>query len=87
LTDVFAIFDTLIDSRFIREVLVPTDLLTVTDTATQFLVKAGYIFHRLRSANFDNSKNKWILEFDVGITSPDLKKLGIDESGQVLSFE
>ncbi len=71
----------------LQEVQLATDLLTLTDTAKDFLQKAGYLFIKLRSANFDPSKNQWFLQFDVGLSQPDLKKLTLDDSGKVLSLE
>jgi hypothetical protein len=65
----------------------PTDLLMMTEAAGAFLAKAGHLFFKLQSANFDHSKNQWVLQFDVGLNNPNVKKLTLDQTGKVLSFE
>ena len=66
----------------------PTELMSVTETAREFLVKSGYAFFQLQKADFDASSNQWNLTFDVGFTAPKLKKIVIDgASGKVVAFE
>ena len=63
------------------------DLPTVTESAKQFLLKAGHIFSTLQSAEFDKSAKHWTLVFDVGLTNPKPKKVILDELGKVISLE
>jgi hypothetical protein len=63
------------------------DLLTVTETAKDFLQKAGHNFPTLQSAIFDQPGNRWVLQFDIGLTNPKPKKVILDPSGKVMSFE
>lgn len=65
----------------------PVDLLAATDAATDFLRKAGHVFPRLESAEFDQAKNTWVLRFEVGLGKPLSKKVTLDSAGKVLSFE
>ena len=65
----------------------PVDLLTVTDSAKEFLMKAGHMFPTLQTAGFDQSKKHWVLIFDVGLTNPKPKRITLDESGKVISIE
>lgn len=64
-----------------------TDLLSITDSARDFLVKAGHVYFVLQNADYDSTQKRWILKFDVGITKPFQKIVTLDESGKVLSFE
>ena len=66
----------------------PTELMSVTETAREFLVKSGYAFFQLQRADFDASKNQWNLTFDVGFSVTKLKRIVIDgASGKVVAFE
>lgn len=66
----------------------PTELLSVAETASQFLTLAGYVFFKLQRADFDIAKRQWTLTYDVGVTSEKVKKVVIDDpSGKVVQFE
>ena len=65
----------------------PVDLLTVTEAAKEFLQKGGHIFVALQSAAFDQPNRQWILQFDVGLSKPQRKRVILDDSGKVLSLE
>jgi hypothetical protein len=66
----------------------PTELLSVTETARQFPTQAGYVFFKLQRADFDAAKRQWNLTYDVGVTSEKVKKVVIDDpSGKVVEFE
>lgn len=63
------------------------DLLTLTESAKDFLQNAGHVFPRLESTAFDKSKKHWILVFDVGLGKSKVKKVTLDKSGRVISLE
>ena len=66
----------------------PPELMSVTETAREFLVKSGYAFFQLQRADFDASRNQWNLTFDVGFGVVKIKKIVIDgASGKVVAFE
>jgi hypothetical protein len=66
---------------------VPTELLSVTEKAKEFLVSTGYAFFRLQKAEFDAAKNQWSLVYDVGLTTEKIKKVVIDDAtGKVVQF-
>jgi hypothetical protein len=66
----------------------PIELVTVTEIAKEFLIKAGNLFARLEKADFDKSKGQWVLTFDVGFTAPKIKKVIVDDSTKkVIAFE
>jgi hypothetical protein len=67
---------------------VPTELLSVTEAAKDFLAKSGYSFVRLEKAVLDSAKNEWVLTFDVGLAYPKLKHVRVDVgTGTVTAFE
>lgn len=56
------------------------------EKARGFLMKeGGYLSARLVSVKLENGR--WIMKFDVGILSPDIVRIEMDESGKLLSFE
>ena len=66
----------------------PSELLSVTEKAKEFLEKSGYVFSRLERASFDKNDKQWSLVFDVGFNQKVLKTVVIDDaSGKVLSFD
>lgn len=66
----------------------PTELLSVTEKAREFLAKSGYAFAQLQKAEFDAVKNQWNLFYDVRITREKNKKVVIDDiTGNVVRFE
>ena len=66
----------------------PTELMSVTETARDFLSKSGYAFFRLQKAELDAAKNQWNLVYDVGLTVEKIKKVVIDgATGKVVAFE
>jgi hypothetical protein len=67
---------------------VPTELMSVTETARDFLTKSGYVFFRLQKAEFDAAKNQWNLVYDVGVSVEKIKRVVIDgATGKVVAFE
>jgi hypothetical protein len=67
---------------------VPTELLSATEAASEFLTKSSYAFIRLQKAEFDAAKNQWNLVYDVGFTVEKIKKVVIDgATGKVVQFE
>ena len=67
---------------------VPTELLSVTEAAREFLAKSGYVFSQLQKAEFDAAKHQWNLVYDVGFTVEKIKKVVIDDAtGKVVQFE
>jgi hypothetical protein len=67
---------------------VPAELLSVTETAREFLTKSAYSFFKLQKAEFDAVKNRWNLTFDVGITVEKTKKVVVDDATRkVVEFE
>ncbi len=66
----------------------PTELLSVTEAARDFLTKSGYFFARLDKADLDSARNEWVLTFDVGLAAQKLKKVRVDGStAKVVGFE
>ncbi len=66
----------------------PIELVSVTETAKEFLAKSGYLFVQLQKADFDAAKKQWNLVFNVGFTAEKLKKVVIDDTtGKVVAFE
>lgn len=66
----------------------PTDLLSVTEIAEDFLTKSGYPFARLEKTYFDEPGRRWVLTFDVSLANPRLKDVVIgSDTGKVISFE
>ena len=56
------------------------------EKAREFLKKYGeYISTRLVSVKLKNGI--WTIKFDVGILSPDIVKVEIDEFGKLINFE
>ena len=71
-----------------RGAIVPTELLSVTEAARDFLAKSGYSFVRLEKADLNDAKHEWVLTFDVGLAAPKLKQVRIDaNTGKVTAFE
>ena len=66
----------------------PMELVTVTEIAKDFLIKSENLFARLERGDFDKSKGQWVLTFDVGLTTPKIKKVIVDDSTKkVIAFE
>lgn len=66
----------------------PTELMSATEIAREFLTKSGYVFFHLQRADFDSSKNQWRLTYDVGLTTEKIKAIVIDAAtGKVVAFE
>lgn len=66
----------------------PKTLMDVTETAQEFLRTSGYLFSYLDNIRLDQDKQQWILTFNVGVASPKLKKVVVDDAtGQVVAFE
>ena len=66
----------------------PSELLSVTERAKEFLEKSGHVFPRLEKSSFDKDTKQWSLVFDVGLGRKVLKTIVIDDaSGKVLSIE
>ena len=42
----------------------PTELLSVTEAAKDFLAKSGYSFVRLEKADLNDAKHEWVLTFE-----------------------
>ena len=63
------------------------ELMSLTETAREFLAKSGYLFVQLQSANLDPANNQWTLVFDVGFNTVNLKKVVIDgATGKVVAL-
>lgn len=66
----------------------PSELLSVTERAKEFLGKSGHVFPRLEKSTFDKDAKQWRLVFNVGLGQKELKTVVIDDaSGKVLSIE
>ena len=65
-----------------------TELVTMTEIASDYMRKAGYSIFWLDKVERDEQKNQWRLVFSVGI-SKELKKTVVldDETQKVIAFE
>lgn len=60
----------------------------VTAFADSFLIRNGYMYKKLKSVEYDESKKIWNLTFDVGVLGVEIKTVKIDdESGKVVGFK
>jgi hypothetical protein len=67
---------------------VPTELMSATEMAREYLAKSGYPFAQLHKADLDTQKRQWILVFDVSLAGTKLKRVVIDDTtGKVVAFE
>jgi hypothetical protein len=66
----------------------PKTLMDVTKTAQEFLGTSGYMFSYLDNIRTDQDIQQWILTFNVGVPTPMLKKVVVDDAtGQGVAFE
>jgi len=64
------------------------DLLSMTETARDFLMKSGFLIAKLDKAQKVPDSNQWRLTFDVGISHTQYKTVVVDESlGKVVGLE
>lgn len=64
------------------------DIEEAVDKATSFLVKSGYLIHKLDSVNLDKSTHEWKLKFDVGALMYVYITLTIDDAtGRIIGYE
>jgi hypothetical protein len=63
-------------------------LIDCTEAAQDFLRKSGYVFAQLDKIDLDKDKQQWILVFNVGVATPESKKVVVDDAtGKVVWFE
>ena len=64
------------------------DLLNVTESARDFLMKSGFLVARLDKAEQLPKLNQWRLTFNVGLGKVEHKTVVVDDSsGKVVAFE
>lgn len=65
-----------------------TELVTMTEIASDYMRKAGYMIFWLEKVERDEQKSQWRLIFSVGLTKESTKTVILDDQTQkVVAFE
>lgn len=65
-----------------------TELVTMTEIASDYMRKAGYVFFKLEKVERDEQKNQWRLIFSVDLMRQSKKTVVLDDQTQkVIAFE